>query len=520
MTLDPSSRRARLDVAPRRPLIDTELHVRVLDLPPLRQVTVRAESVDAAGQAWRAHATFTADSAGTVDLARAAPLSGSYQDADAMGLIWSMEPVGRLDPGLARDRLASVPLRLLAEADGGQRASTQVRRSFMPDGMERTEIRELGLVGVLFHPEGAGPWPGVMHLGGAEGGLHEDDAALLSAHGFAVLALAYYGMPGLPQTLQRVPVEYFGRALDYLGRHPQVAAGGLTVMGVSKGGEAALLTGATYPSAVRAVISVVGSGLVTQGISQSVLTGSLLEILSTPVASWTYQGHELPYLPNVVTPQMEAAVAAGGPVSLGWAAPDLSCATQVAQAAIPVERIAGPVLLISGEDDQTYGPAFQEAAAQRLARLGHAHSWKHLIHKQAGHLIAAVPYRPTTQSVFPGPGVPFQFGGTPAADAAARVSTWHEILGFLTLTRLSRGGLAREPAVHGPRRDGKQQPAVHREAGADPGQADRQSDGRWLPTPSGSVSSRSTLGTSSGRLRRPEFMDIAAQRPSWPAVGP
>ncbi len=60
---------------------------------------------------------------------------------------------------------------------------------------------------------------------------------------------------------------------------------------------------------------------------------------------------------------MEAAVAAGGPVSLGWAAPDLSHAGKVAEAAIAVERIAGPVLLISGADDQTYGPAFQEAAA-------------------------------------------------------------------------------------------------------------------------------------------------------------
>jgi dienelactone hydrolase len=431
MSLSPSSSPPRIDIAPQRPQLDTELRVRVLGLAPASQVTVRAESVDHIGQMWRAHATFTADSSGAVDLARAKPLSGSYPGADAMGLVWSMEPAGRPDPGLARDRLAPVPLRLIAESRGSELASAEVWRSVMPDGLVRTQVREQGLVGVLFHPRGAGPWPGVMQLGGAEGGLHEEDAALLAAHGFAVLALAYYGLPGLPQTLQNVPLEYFGRALNYLGRHRRVATGRITVLGVSKGGEAALLTGATYPTAVGAVISLVGSGLLTQGISQAVLTGSLLEILRTPVSSWTHHGRELPYLPNVVTARMEAAVAAGGPVALGWAAPDLSNAADVTRAAIPVEQITGPILLISGGDDQTYGPAFQEAAAQRLARLGHTHTWKHVVHQDAGHLIAAVPYRPTTQSVFPGPGVPFQFGGTPAADAAARVATWQEVLTFL-----------------------------------------------------------------------------------------
>jgi dienelactone hydrolase len=375
MTLDPEPWLARLDVQPQRLALDAELHVRVLGLPPGSTVTVRAESCDPAGQAWSAQASFVADDSGIVDLRHDAPLPGStYQRADPMGLIWSMEPDGQPDPSLARDRLAPVPLRLYAQADGVERARAQAWRLPVPDGLTRADVHDQGLVGVMYWPAGTGSWPGVMMLGGAEGGLHEDDAALIAAHGFAVLALAYYGLPGLPQTLQEVPVEYFGRALDYLGAHPRVRGSRIAVVGGSKGGEAALLTGATFPEAVRAVVSVVGGGLVTQGISQGVLTGSLLEILSTPVACWTYQGRELPYLPNVVTPRMEAAVAAGGPVSLGWAAPDLTCAEKVAAAAIPVERIAGPILLISGEDDQTYGPPFQEAAAQRLADLGRGHA--------------------------------------------------------------------------------------------------------------------------------------------------
>ena len=104
-------------------------------------------------------------------------------------------------------------------------------------------------------------------LGGAEGGLHEDDAALLAAHGYVVLALAYYGMPGLPQTLTGIPVEYFGTALNYLRGRADVAANRIAVHGISKGGEAGLLIGSIFP-AIRAVVSIVGGGLVTQGISQ------------------------------------------------------------------------------------------------------------------------------------------------------------------------------------------------------------------------------------------------------------
>jgi dienelactone hydrolase len=313
----------RIDITPEHPALDTELSIRVSELPPACRVTLHAHSTDAAGQTWASQAAFTADRDGLVDLRRDTPAAGSYRVADPMGLVWSMRPAGAPGSGHVRDRLAPVPLRLTAEADGVGSVAAQVSRSLVPDGLVRTGVVDHGLVGVLFHPAGGGPWRGVMQLGGAEGGLHQDDAALLAAHGFTVLALAYFGMPGLPPTLCCIPVEYFGRALDYLRAHPKVAPGGITVMGVSKGSEAALLTGATYPDAVRSVISIVGSAVHTQGISQDIRTGSLLEILQTRVASWTYQGQDLPYQPNVVTPRLRAALAAGDPVSIGWIFPEL-----------------------------------------------------------------------------------------------------------------------------------------------------------------------------------------------------
>jgi dienelactone hydrolase len=416
----------RLHLSPPAPSLDTVLRIRLDGLPAGGQVTIRASQSDPRGRPWRSAASFTASADGTVDLSRDAPAGGSYRTADPMGLVWSMEPAG--GPAVRpADFLAPTPLLVRADLDGTEIGAARCARLRVPAGLTRTEVRAGGLVGTLYAPAGA-PAPGVLLLGGSEGGMHEDDAALLAAHGYAVLALAYYGLPGLPAALRDIPLEYFGRALGYL-QEPGRTMGGPAVIGASKGGEAALLVGATFPQ-VQAVVSVVGSGVVTQGISQDVGTGSFLDILGTPVASWTYEGREVPYARTPVTAGLAAAVAAGQPVALR---PSFEAGMPAAGPApatvIPVERIRGAVLLLSGGDDQGYGPAFHDVAARRLAR--HQHRCEHLVFEGAGHLISPPPYGPTTSALTPGPGVTFRHGGTPAADARARSAGWRAIAAFL-----------------------------------------------------------------------------------------
>src|SRR5688500_18565797 len=84
---------AHITVEPERPMLDSELRIRVSDLPPLQHVTIRSSAVDGLGRPHAAHATFQTDEAGAVDLARAAPIAGTYADADPMGLVWSMSHV-------------------------------------------------------------------------------------------------------------------------------------------------------------------------------------------------------------------------------------------------------------------------------------------------------------------------------------------------------------------------------------------------------------------------------------------
>lgn len=71
---------------------------------------------------------------------------------------------------------------------------------------------------------GAGPFPGIIDLFGSGGGLCEYRASLLAGHGFAVLALAYFGFEDLPEYLDDMHLEYFEEAVDFMLQHPKVGS--------------------------------------------------------------------------------------------------------------------------------------------------------------------------------------------------------------------------------------------------------------------------------------------------------
>jgi len=419
----------RILVHPAAALLDTPLQIRLVAFPPQRAITLRLSMRDPFGRFWSAQAAFLTDEHGSVDVQSQAPIAGSFTGADPMGLIWSMTLVAEAAAPAGPDHrvLPPVTMTLRAELDGRLIAETTFERLRLAPDTQRRVIREEGLVGTLFSPVDGGPYPGILLLGGSEGGLHELDAALLAAHGYTVLALAYFGMEGVSPFLVGIPLEYFETAIAFLQAQEQVRDDRLGVMGGSRGGEAALLIGATFP-ALRAVVSTVGSGVLTQSIGE----GTLLEKLRNSLPSWTYRGCPLPFLPNVVTAELERQVASHEPVELRLAfLPGLQDAAAVAAATIPVEQIQGAVLLISAGDDRMWpSAAFSEIAMERFAKHRHRSPHHHLTYPQAGHAIAPPPYGPSTEIVVPGPGVMFIAGGTPKANAEARADAWRQTLRF------------------------------------------------------------------------------------------
>lgn len=419
---------AHITIEPPRPMLDTPLRIGLDGLPVGRPVLVRARSVDGSGRPQSSHATYLSDPGGSVDLATAAPIGGTYARADPMGLVWSMVPDRDASPEPQTGQpFSPAALTLTVEVDGTCVATATAERQRLPDDVARIPVRERGLVGTLFHPIDDGPRPGVILLGGSEGGLHEPDAALLAAHGFSVLALAYFGATGVPPFLVDIPLEYFESAIDHLLAHPAVARARVGIMGGSRGGEAALLVGSRFGS-VGAVVSTVGSGILTQGIGPG---RDLLEIAGTELPSWSWRGTSLPYLRNRITPTLRRQIEGGGPVELGLMfEPGMANRTEVEACAIGVERIRGVVLLVSAGDDRMWpcGP-MSRVAEERLRRAGV--TCEHLHFADAGHAIAPPPFGPSTELVSPGPGVTFAMGGTPAATAAARATAWSRSIEFL-----------------------------------------------------------------------------------------
>jgi dienelactone hydrolase len=419
-----------VDVSPATALADAPLRVAVARARPGARVTLEAKLV-LFGTPFRSQATFVARGDGTVVPARDPSLAGTYRGVDAMGLFWSMLPQAAFGKAMHAhhgDPLAPQTV-VLTTTSGGEAVRRTIARLRVAPSVRRIPVRERGIVATFFSWPGPGKRPAVIVLGGAEGGMAEDRAALVASHGFDALALAYFGLPGLPSALADVPIETVQDAIRWLARRPDVDPSRIALFGGSKGAELALVAAAASPE-VRAVVAFAPSSVVFEGLFYKRRSGA-------PPSSWTYRGIPLPYVngtvPGSVSAKIDADIARGLPVSF---APEYLAtvrnATNGAQAVIPVERIRGPVLLVSGDDDRLWPSSFMAASIVRRLRAnrhGFADVW--LRYPHAGHRIGEAYdlYGDSTRAHLPR--FAMDLGGSAAANARASADAWPRVIRFL-----------------------------------------------------------------------------------------
>jgi dienelactone hydrolase len=424
--------RVRLVVEPSDGLMDEAPVVQVAEVGAGTEVLLELTTEDADGRRWRSSARFLADGSGVVDLSRDSPVDGTYLGPDVTGLWWSMEFASEdLAPAAFVASADMLEYRLDARAGLEHSSLTLVRRLLAP-GCERESATGDGFTGPLFLPGASRRAPGVVLVPGSTGaGAMEPTAALLASRGFCALVAAYMEEKGLPRSLKEIPVEVVSRAVERLGAHPRVG-GGVGVVSASVGTEGALAALALSAAhTARCAVAIAPSSVVWQALPEN---GQ-----PPKTASWSHQGKPLPWLPmhgERVLPELVKHALLGKlsrhprPKALHMRPayePSLGDEEAVARAAIPVEQIACPLMLVSGGDDQMY-PAKEMADAilERRRRSGVGDEDRHLHFPEAGHFFRP-PTTPTT--------VPWTeslvAGGEPEATARAQEEAWRAVVDFL-----------------------------------------------------------------------------------------
>jgi dienelactone hydrolase len=213
--------------------------------------------------------------------------------------------------------------------------------------------------------------PLVVGFGGAEGGNTfasdrvKPGVQRYVSRGYAFLAVGYFDSPGAPKELDRIALEGIHDAISTAARNPLVNEKCIAVLGGSKGGELVLLLASHYPD-IKAVVGLVPGSAVFAAHTST---------MDTP--SFSLNGKPLPFVP-VPASAAPFLMAPNRNLRLAWEEM-LKDKAAVEKASIPVERINGPILIVSARRDEFWpSTEMPEAIGQRLKKHDFPFKFQHV----------------------------------------------------------------------------------------------------------------------------------------------
>lgn len=314
---------------------------------------------------------------------------------------------------IASLRLVSLLLALAASFFDPALAAAQGQppvATAQPPAFEAVRLSDAGIEGRWFDAPGS-RGAVVLMMAGSTGGFPPGAVARdLAAAGYPALGIAYFsgfGPPieGLPASLREIDIAYVFRAIDWLRRRVGPARP-IVLMGESRGAELALLV-ASHRRDVAAVLAFAPTSVAWPAVDDPTM--------SRP--AWVLGGRPIPFLSHPVEDRTRQF------------AEGLAQADKVRRAAIPVERINGPVMLVSSRADALWPSAWMaDRIEERLRRARFRHSIVNRQADDASHFLMG-----------PGPGLVtfvqgdfrMYFGGTEQGTRAARDAIWPEVKAFL-----------------------------------------------------------------------------------------
>ncbi|MFK7831870.1 MAG: alpha/beta hydrolase family protein [Winogradskyella sp.] len=160
--------------------------------------------------------------------------------------------------------------------------------------------------------------------------------------GYSVLAIGYFNSNGTPKSLDRISLDAISDSIMEIAKHPKIDETKIALIGGSRGGELVLNLASRF-NHFNAVIAMSTSNVSFPAITWSANT-----------SSWTYKNKEVTYVPaplKTISPAIKGDLYTAHSMML-------EDKQAVKKAEIAVENINGPILIISGKDDNQW-PATQ-----------------------------------------------------------------------------------------------------------------------------------------------------------------
>lgn len=291
------------------------------------------------------------------------------------------------------------------------------------DGVKSRVVSDDGLQGNYFAKENLEDKTTIVLLGGGQWGDYW--AQHFAKNDMVGLSLAYTGVEGLPDLPENIELEYFEKAINWLHAQPEVNADKIVVMGASKNAELALVLASNFPDMIDAVVAYAPSSV---SWSNTALPYNSDELKP----SWTYNGRDIPYMPmEKITADESDRID-----MLGYWEKGLANTQFIEKATIPVEKINGPILLVSGNDDQVWPSSrMADMIENRLKENAFTFTCLNLKYDNSGHSISGNPDDNTAY----GPGYirigdrdyEYAFGGNAAGDFKAKQDARDQLMEFL-----------------------------------------------------------------------------------------
>ncbi len=208
----------------------------------------------------------------------------------------------------------------------------------------------------------------IVGFGGSEGGnawasdYWKNTRDEFIKKGYAFLAIGYFKAKGTPDILNRISVDQVHNAILEAAKNPKINKKKIAIIGGSRGADLALLIGSYYKD-IKCVVGIVPSHVVFPGHTTHFTT-----------SLWTYKGKELPFVPV-----SEEAVPSLRKRDLRSAFEIMLKDTKAEEKAlIKIEKINGPILLISATQDEIVPTTpMCEKMIARLKAKKFKHHFKH-----------------------------------------------------------------------------------------------------------------------------------------------